>query len=90
MAPGFDASAASSALAAAAGAAAGCRKEGDPPGVARVLVTFAPSGRATTAMVEGRLAGTPTGSCVANAMRSAKVPAFSGKPTTVAKTVTIQ
>ncbi len=44
--------------------------------VVRVRVTFAPSGRVTTAVVSGRLAGTPEGSCVARAVRAARVPPF--------------
>ena len=91
MAPPFDANAARASLASAASAAAGCRKEGDPAGTATVVVTFAPSGRVTTANISGPpFAGTPTGGCIAAAMRGAKVPAFSGERVTVSKTVVIQ
>jgi len=91
MAAPFDTAAANSALGAAAGAASGCRQEGDPSGTARVIVTFAPSGRVTTANVSGPpFAGTKTGGCIAAAMRRAKVPPFSGEMMTVSKTVTIQ
>lgn len=87
----FSTSAASSALGAAAGRASGCKKDGDPSGVARVSVTFAPSGRATRATVNGPpFAGTQTGGCIAAAFRSASVPAFSGDPVTVSKSVTIR
>ncbi|MDC3960063.1 hypothetical protein [Polyangium jinanense] len=87
----FNRGAASSALGAAAGRAAGCRAPTDPSGTARVSVTFAPSGRATKAQVNGPpFAGTPTGGCIAAAFRSASVPPFSGDPVTVSKSVTIR
>jgi hypothetical protein len=86
----FDKSAASAALAAAAGQASGCKQEGDPSGTARVQVTFVPSGRVTSANVQGPpFAGTATGGCIARAFRSASVPPFSGDPVTVSKTVSI-
>ena len=89
--PAFDRGAASAALAAAAGDASGCRKEGDPSGTARVTVTFAPSGRVTSANVNGPpFAGTPTGGCIAMKFRKATVPPFEGDPQPVSKTVTIQ
>ena len=91
MAAPFDANAARAALASAAGAASGCRKEGDPAGTATVVVTFAPSGRVTSANISGPpFAGTQTGGCIAGAMRQAKVPAFSGEHVTVSKTVVVQ
>ncbi|MDI1450837.1 hypothetical protein [Polyangium sp. 6x1] len=87
----FNRGAASSALGAAAGRAAGCRAPTDPSGTARVSVTFAPSGRATKAQVNGPpFAGTSTGGCIAAAFRSASVPPFSGDPVTVSKSVTIR
>jgi hypothetical protein len=92
-APGaeFDRAAASAALSAAAGQASACRKEGDPTGSAAVVVTFAPSGRVTSANVNGPpFAGTATGGCIAAAMRRAKVPPFSGAHVTVGKTVVIR
>lgn len=39
-------------------------------------ITFVSSGRVTTALVSGTLAGTPEGSCVARALRQANVPEF--------------
>ena len=56
---------------------------------ADVQVTFAPSGRATTAIVNGALAGTRTGVCVATMLRGAQVPAFDGGAVTVHKNVLI-
>jgi hypothetical protein len=87
----FDASAAGASLAEAQARASSCRKADDPSGVAQVAITFAPSGRVTKATVAGPpFAGTPTGSCVAATLRSARVPAFVGEAVTVRKTVTIQ
>jgi hypothetical protein len=45
-------------------------------GVATVQVSVANSGRVSSAVVTGSLAGTPTGSCVARAVRGATLPAF--------------
>jgi hypothetical protein len=87
----FDRSAAVAALKAAAGEAAACRKDGDPSGTATLTITFAPSGRVTSANIQGPpFAGTPTGGCIATAMRHASVPAFSGDRVTVNKTIVIQ
>ncbi|MBW2523230.1 MAG: hypothetical protein JRI23_03605, partial [Deltaproteobacteria bacterium] len=56
-----------------------------------VTVTFAPSGRVTTAMLAGgAYAGTPTGSCIASAFKGATVPPFEGSFVTVSKTVTLR
>jgi hypothetical protein len=86
----FNQSAARSALSAAASRAAGCKGDG-PAGSASVSVTFASSGRVTSAKVDGGpFAGTPTGGCIASAFRSASVPPFSGSPITVRKTVNIR
>jgi hypothetical protein len=70
--------------------AMGCRKAGDPAGSTRVVVTFAPSGRVTTANVGGVYAGTLTGSCIAGRFRAATVPAFEGSHVTVSKTISIE
>lgn len=87
----FDPSAAAAALTAGAAQASACRKEGDPSGVASVVITFAPSGRVTSANVSGPpFAGTPTGGCIAAALRKARVPAFDGDRVTVSKTIVIQ
>ncbi len=86
----FNVAAARSALASAAAAASSCRKEGDPSGMAQVTITFAPSGRATSANISGPpFAGTATGGCIAATMRRAKVPPFSGGYKTVSKSVVI-
>lgn len=87
----FQTQAASVALNTATAHASACRKEGDPSGTARVVVTFAPSGRATSATLSGPpFSGTETGSCIASRFRGARVPAFAGDYVTVTKTVVIQ
>jgi predicted Zn finger-like uncharacterized protein len=86
----FDRAAALSALSAAATAAQSCRKADGPTGSGRIAVTFANSGQATTANVEGPpFAGTPVGGCVAARFRGTHVPPFGGAPITVHKTFNI-
>lgn len=86
----FDRTSAESAMNAAAAAATSCRQPGSPAGASRVSVTFAPTGRVTTATVSGAFAGTPTGGCIARTFRSAQVPPFDGNLVTVHKTVAIR
>jgi hypothetical protein len=87
----FDRNAARNALASAAAQASACRKEGDPSGTANLTITFAPSGRVTSAQIQGPpFSGTATGGCIATTMRHASVPAFSGDYVTVSKTIVIQ
>jgi len=87
----FDRDAARNALASAASQASSCRKEGDPSGTAILTITFAPSGRVTSAQVQGPpFSGTATGGCIASTMRRASVPAFSGDYVTVSKTIVVQ
>jgi predicted Zn finger-like uncharacterized protein len=89
-APPFSKASAISALGGAASSAAGCKKAGGPTGVGKVQVTFAPSGRVTSATVMGPpFAGTAVGGCVAGRFRAAKVPAFAGSPVTVSKSFSI-
>jgi predicted Zn finger-like uncharacterized protein len=76
-------------LASIAGSVQGCKK-GDLTGSGRVVVTFAPSGNAQSAVVSGApFEGTPTGACVASRFRGAHVPPFSGSPFSVSKSFTI-
>jgi len=90
VASGFDKGAASAALSSAASAATSCKRPDGPTGTGKVLVTFAPSGRVTTANVTGGgFGGTSVGGCVASVFRSARVPAFQGSPVTVSKSFTI-
>jgi hypothetical protein len=87
----FQAAVAKTALAEAAAQAAACRKGDDPAGNAAVIITFAPSGRVTSATLNGPpFAGTATGGCIASTMRRAKVPPFDGDKITVSKTIYVQ
>ncbi|HET9934168.1 MAG TPA: hypothetical protein VFQ35_25875, partial [Polyangiaceae bacterium] len=87
----FDSEATTTALNAAAQRASSCRKQSDPSGVAVVTITFAPSGRVTSANISGPpFAGTETGSCIASVLRGVKVPAYSGDFMTVRKTIQVE
>jgi predicted Zn finger-like uncharacterized protein len=87
----FDKGAARAALASAAANAASCKIPGGPTGSGKAIVTFAPSGRVTTAnVVGGKFGGTSVGGCVASRFRRSSVPPFSGGPITVSKSFTIQ
>ena len=87
----FDGAVAGAALARAAAAAAGCRQGDDPSGGARVSITFAPSGRVTSARVVGPpFQGTRTGGCIALSFGSASVPSFTGDPVTVSTDVNVR
>ena len=86
----FDRAAASAALDASAAAAMSCRRPETPPGAARVSVTFAPSGRVTTATLAGAFAGTVEGGCIARTFREARVEPFDGGLVTVHKTVAVR
>jgi hypothetical protein len=86
----FDVNAARSALGAAAGSASGCKKKGGPTGKGRATVTFAPSGRATSAVVSPPFGGTSVGNCVAGIFRGASVPPFTGGAQSVVKSFTVK
>ncbi|HMJ16703.1 MAG TPA: zinc-ribbon domain-containing protein [Polyangiaceae bacterium] len=89
--PPFNRGAAIAALSSASGSVSGCKKAGGPTGSGKVLVTFAPSGRVTSANVSaGSFGGTGVGGCVASVFRRARVPAFGGGPVTVSKSFTIR
>lgn len=86
----FSAAQAAGAMREATALASSCRRATDPSGQARVVVTFAPSGRVTRATISGPpFAGTTTGGCIASRFRGARIPAFSGEAVTVSKTVTV-
>ena len=57
---------------------------------ATVDVTFASSGRVTTATVRAPYAGTPTGSCIARAVRAARLGPFAQPSFHVAYPFTLQ
>lgn len=87
----FSVSAAQVALTQAANNAQACKKPDGPTGSGKVQVTFAPSGRVTSANVTGGpFAGTPVGGCVASAFRRARIPAFTGNPMTVSKSFSVR
>jgi serine/threonine-protein kinase len=75
--------AAVSALAAAGGRAAACSNPDGPSGSGRAMVTFSPDGPATGVALQPPFAGTTVGSCVVNAFKSARVPAFTGSAVTL-------
>jgi predicted Zn finger-like uncharacterized protein len=84
----FNKAAARQALDEASQRAASCRTIDSPAGAARIAVTFAPSGNVTDAVIDsGPFVGTPAGACVASKFRSVHVPAFTGDPITVKKTI---
>jgi hypothetical protein len=72
------------ALSGVADAAAGC---GEREGPVKVLLTFGPSGVASSIQVSGKDLSSDTRSCIARAASRARVPAFEGDPVTVSKTL---
>jgi serine/threonine protein kinase len=89
--PGFDRAAANAAIAAARASSVSCRRPGDPSGEAKVVITFAPTGRAVDAHLEGPpFAGTPTGRCVSAQFRAITVPPFGGEPVVIRRKVPLE
>lgn len=86
----FDAQAARAAINGAFQRAAVCRGPNDESGAATAVITYAPSGRVTSATVSGVFAGTAIGTCIADALRGASVPPFSGEGVTVRHTVELR
>jgi predicted Zn finger-like uncharacterized protein len=87
----FDRAAAMSILSNVALQSQACKKSDGPTGSGKVAVTYASSGLATTAVVEGPpFAGTAVGGCVAQRFRATRVPPFNGSPFTVRKSFFIQ
>jgi hypothetical protein len=87
----FDSAIAGAALRKAAATAASCHQGDDPTGSARVSITFAPSGRVTSARVVGPpFQGTRTGGCIALSFGSAAVLPFTGDPVTVSTDVNVR
>ena len=58
----------------------GCFDQYKVPGTASVAITISPSGRVSAANVTGQFAGTPTGECVAKAVKTAGFTRFKGAP----------
>ena len=77
-------SSAAVAVAAAGRGASGCFEPNELRRTMAVSVTFAPSGRATRAVIEGGPhRATPVGSCIAQGLRNAVVAPFEGPPVTI-------
>ena len=94
----FEREAAAGVLSKAAAAARECSGAADPHGTGRIIVSFAPEGHITSAVIErgltspdGRptgtdIRGTSVGNCVQSIFRKARVPPFSGGAVSVHKT----
>jgi predicted Zn finger-like uncharacterized protein len=63
------------------GKVASCYSQFKVPGMAMVNVVIGKSGKVTSATVTGKFAGTPTGSCVEQAVKSASFPPSDGLTT---------
>jgi hypothetical protein len=81
----IDKSALASVLGRAANMVGVCHRPGGESGPGKAVVTFGPSGRVQSVVVEGKLAGTAVGDCVVGQFRNVKIPAFSGNSVTVSK-----
>jgi hypothetical protein len=61
-----------------------CRGRGAPAGVARLTVTFEPSGKMSAARIfQAPYAGTPTATCIVAKIGRPEVPPFKGPPETI-------
>jgi hypothetical protein len=60
-----------------------CYAQFKVPGMANVAVTIGKNGHVSAATVSGSFAGTPTGSCVERAVKSAGFPPVKGSPTSI-------
>jgi predicted Zn finger-like uncharacterized protein len=56
-----------------------CYNQYKVPGVATVKITVSPAGRVSGASVTGRFAGTPSGTCVEAALKTARFPPSAGR-----------
>lgn len=72
-----------SGMSAVAKQAQGCYDQHGVAGHVKIKATVDPSGKVTKADATGEFAGTPTGSCVASAAKSASFPEWSGAPMTI-------
>jgi hypothetical protein len=63
-----------------------CRTTNAEKGDGHVMITFAPGGVASKAVIDkGPWVGTPVAKCLASQFKKATIPAFSGEPVTVGK-----
>jgi hypothetical protein len=84
----IDRSAVAVAIASVGMRAGACREEGSGAISVPVSITFLPSGRAARATVNGGpYAGSAVGSCIALALRDARVPSFDGEAVNVSTTL---
>lgn len=82
---GFDKEAASSALSSVD--LTKCRATNAEKGEGHVMITFAPAGTASKAVIDkGPWVGTPVAKCLAAQFKKTTIPAFGGDPVTVGKT----
>jgi hypothetical protein len=63
------------------GKVAACYAQFKVPGMAMVNVVIAKSGKVSSASVTGKFAGTPTGTCVESAVKTASFPPSDGLTT---------
>ncbi|HYP90605.1 MAG TPA: hypothetical protein VEQ59_20685, partial [Polyangiaceae bacterium] len=77
------------ALSSAASTASSCGRGNGPTGAGSASITFSPDGPVSSVSLSAPFAGTPVGSCIQNAFRSAHVPAFSGSAVTLSKSFRI-
>jgi hypothetical protein len=63
-----------------------CKKPGGPTGEGHVLVTVAPNGKITDALVDAPpFANTKAGKCIAKVYQKVRVPPFQGTPVVLGK-----
>jgi hypothetical protein len=88
----FDQKAAATALAEVNGRLSECSDPSVGPVTTRANVTFAPTGRVTTATVDAlpSMMGTPVAGCIVSHLRAAKVEPFSGDKVTIHTTISFQ
>jgi hypothetical protein len=79
---GLDRSDVAAAMGAVQDRAKACQEKEDAVGTVQIKFTVDPSGRVAKASATGKYAGTPTGACVAAAVKSAAFPSWDGGPMT--------
>lgn len=87
--PAFNAALATTELERVAARAPSCKTAGGPTGAGRARVLFQMNGSASSAAVSQPFHGSSSEACLLGLFKSAKVPAFGGKPAIVTKTFRI-
>jgi len=77
---GFDPEAAKRTLAPLNEKLRACRKRPDPPGMARITLSFAPSGHVLSTTVAQPFSTTATGRCIVETFSGASIPRYAGGP----------